>query len=744
MNRQATRLTPLFCALFIAAAIPTLLYAGGIRRGLRGQYFTTPDRGGAPLFTKIDPEITTGELSASWLNDPPASFSVRWFGYLLVDRAGPYTLGTRSDDGSWLSIDGQLVVDNGGRHGPVVRSNTVTLTAGEHAVLLDYTQDVGDYDIALLGAPSGEALAPVAAWRLSADRLAPWKLRAAHTLDWLGGAALIIAFLYGCWLAATAPREPIFRAVAAWPRAAALIFFIILTVIETWPLAAHPARLSRNDNGDTLLNEWTIAWVAHQAPRDPAHLFDGNIFYPEHDTLAYSEAMIVQSALAAPLLWAGASPVLAYNIVLLLGFALSGWTMSIVIARWTGRWTAGLLSGVLFAYNAHTLTRLPHLQAQHVEFIPLALFALDELLRQPGFRTAARLAGWFVLESLTSVYLLVFLAVTLVGGWLSRPEEWLGRRFHRAAAWTAAAGAMSVIVLAPYLLPYWRVSRTQGMTRTMTDAVTFAASWNDYLSTPGTWHYAHWSQYYFGGTGLFPGVLSVVLSACAIVSGIALRDRRARMCLVFGVAGVVLSFGGKIPGYSLLFRFIPLFQSIRAVSRFGYLGIVALAMLAGFGLVEIVRKLPESAHVPVAIAAIGIAAFEPYCAPLELKRFEGIPPIYASIRNDPRAVVAELPFWSTGAAFHHAPYMLDSTLNWKPLLNGYSGFQPPSFEEHYAQLGGFPSTGAVAALRADGVSDVFVNFAELGMNLMPAVDALPGLRRAGADGAVVHYKVTTP
>ena len=90
-------------------------------------------------------------------------------------------------------------------------------------------------------------------------------------------------------------------------------------------MATNPAHLSRTDNGDALLNMWTIGWVAHQLPRDPRHLFDANIFYPERLTLAYSEAMIVQGALALPVIAAGGSPVLAFNLVLLAGFALTGW-----------------------------------------------------------------------------------------------------------------------------------------------------------------------------------------------------------------------------------------------------------------------------------------------------------------------------------------------------------------------------------------------------------------------------------
>ena len=55
---------------------------------------------------------------------------------------------------------------------------------------------------------------------------------------------------------------------------------------RSWPSSTpgrsprRRARGRRNDNGDAQLNEWILAWVAHQLPRAPAHLFDANIFYP--------------------------------------------------------------------------------------------------------------------------------------------------------------------------------------------------------------------------------------------------------------------------------------------------------------------------------------------------------------------------------------------------------------------------------------------------------------------------------
>jgi hypothetical protein len=54
--------------------------------------------------------------------------------------------------------------------------------------------------------------------------------------------------------------------------AGALVAGLALAVLHTWPLAAGPGTLSRHDNADAMLNEWIVAWVAHQVPRAPLHL----------------------------------------------------------------------------------------------------------------------------------------------------------------------------------------------------------------------------------------------------------------------------------------------------------------------------------------------------------------------------------------------------------------------------------------------------------------------------------------
>jgi len=527
------------------------------------------------------------------------------------------------------------------------------------------------------------------------------------------------------------------------PRVAALLLFLCLAVLETWPLAANPAHLSRNDNADTVLNEWILAWVAHQAPRHPLQLFDANIFYPEPRTLAFSESLITQGVMGIPLFALGASPVLAYNLLLILGFTLTGWAMCLVVARWTGDWIAGIGAGTLMAFNAHTLTRLPHMQAQHVEFLPLALLALDALLREPRVRHAVWLAVWFTLQSLASNYLMVFTATALVVATLVRPEDWWGgRRAWTLAPYAALAAGLAGLALTPFLLPYLEAYRDQGLVRSLAEVRQFSASWRDYLTTPARFNYWAWSHRFFSSTGLFPGFVGLALVGVALWQGVGLRDRRARMCLAFGIAGVVLSFGPAVPGYALLYRWLPPLQGIRGAARFGYLGLVAVAVVGGFGLAALRRRIPgRRLRAGVSMAVLALLVLEPLSIPIGYARFDGIPPIYAMIRRVPGAVAVELPFYPPQDVFYNAGAVLDSTLNWKPLLNGYSGFVPASYSRHYEELRSFPSPESIAALRAAGVTHIFVHFTQYSDQVAQTIVRSPALQEVAADQTLVLYRL---
>src|SRR5256885_8391364 len=190
--------------------------------------------------------------------------------------------------------------------------------------------------------------------------------------------------------------------------AGALVFFAVLTAVLTYP----QIRLMRDavhDDGDPLLNAWPLAWVAHQLPRAPAHLFDANIFYPERRTLAYSETLLVPGLVAAPLHWAGVGPLFVYNLVFLSGFVVSGAGTALLVRYLTGHTGAAILAGIVFAFLPYRIDHYPHLQLQQTQFIPLALWAFHRLLDSGRWRDGILLGVFAACEVLSCVYYGLFL-----------------------------------------------------------------------------------------------------------------------------------------------------------------------------------------------------------------------------------------------------------------------------------------------------------------------------------------------
>lgn len=526
---------------------------------------------------------------------------------------------------------------------------------------------------------------------------------------------------------------------------ATLGLFGVLAVVHSWPLASDLAHLSRLDNDDAALNTWIVAWTAHILPLAPWRLFEAPIFYPESHTLAYADHLFVPSVMGAPLLWAGASPVLVHNVLIILGLGLSGFAMCLVMTRWTGSRGAGAIAGLLYGFNAHVLMRFPHLQAQHAEFFPVMLYALDRVLVRNAPRDRWLLAGSFTLQALCSNYFLVFSTFALITAAAVRANEWLPRDRRPVLASLALAGVVATLSVAPFLWPYYQVRTGQGLVRSLDEVARYSARWQDYLATGARVHYEWWSRPFVNGSAaLFPGVLGLSLAAVAVGTGHAWRDRRARAATAFGVVGVCFSFGPALPGYAFLHTHLPLLTSMRAAARWGWLGLAAVSILAGFGAAVIGRWGQHARwRRPVMALLAVLVTGEALRAPVGFTYFTGIPAIYDRLAVEPGVVLAEFPFYSGPRASGNGPYVLNNVRYFAPLLNGYSGFEPQTYAARARRLQTFPATDAITALQALGVTHVTVHVAAFeqraGATVLATVAERPELQLVADDGGIRLY-----
>jgi hypothetical protein len=520
------------------------------------------------------------------------------------------------------------------------------------------------------------------------------------------------------------------------PRAA-LAVCIVLAVLQTWPLSTSPASQSLNHNADAQQCAWTIAWIAHILPRNPERLFDGNIFAPEPRTLAYSEPMIVPGLLAAPIHWLGGSPVLAFNLVLIAGLALTAWSAWFVAWKWTGDGRAALVAGALVAFNAHLLTRLPHLMASHAWGLPLAFYFADQLLERRQRRDAVRLAAVVALTAATSLYWLALLSIAIGAVVVAA----LVQRRLRSALVIAATALGGVVIALPVLWPYLQLALS-GATRPISAVAQFSAEPGGYLSSPSRLHRV-WTRPFLRDevNMLFAGFGALILGAIgwivAVRQGGANR-RRAAILAGCAVVGVVLSLGPATAIYRWLYEWLPPLRGLRAAARFGYLYLTAVGLAAGFGVAAIVRHAGTAARGRIiAATALAIVSAEATLAPITTVPFDGVPRLYSLLaKHDGPVMLVEVPFYPPDAVHENGEYELNATGHWRPLMNGTSGFTPMSYRRRAESFWFFPRDWAIDAIKREGATHVMVHPRRFGgeaADVLRAIERRADLYLIGAD-----------
>jgi hypothetical protein len=510
-----------------------------------------------------------------------------------------------------------------------------------------------------------------------------------------------------------------------------LPLFTALTVAMTFPQVLH-MRDTVHDDGDPLLNAWTLSWVAHQLPRAPAQLFDANIFYPEPRTLAFSETLLLPAVVVAPLHWLGAGPILVHNIVLLSGFIVSGVGVAFLVRMLTANATASVLAGLIFAFLPFRIAHYSHVQLQQTQCLPFAMWAFHRLLNTGRLRDGVLMGIFTAGQMLSCVYYGLFLMpyMAVVGGALLI-TQWhrTSARRYRAFMGLLVAAAIVCVAVVPVGIAYLGARRVVGE-RTLQEVTESSATWRSYLAAPAinVMYGKAFARFVRPESVLFPGFVAVVLAIVALLPGRQLEqtpaparaheprtphpEPRARFAYALGLIlafDVSLGFNGF--SYGVLYDYFLPFRGLRAPARMGVMVGFSLAVLAGYGAARISDRLASGLARRVALTGIGVLILiECMSRPIPLQPIpRGVPEVYADMLHDrgdsPDAAIVEYPM-----SDHDDPtYMYYSTFHWQHLVNGYSGFFPPSYGEMLTAARSFPDAPFIDAIKARGVRYLLVH-----------------------------------
>lgn len=488
---------------------------------------------------------------------------------------------------------------------------------------------------------------------------------------------------------ATVARLPNWGVVAAYV-AAACVF--------ARPLIPHLTSSIAADYGDSLFTAWVMTWVARHllalAGGDLsawAAMWDTPIFMPERNTLAYSEHFLGQTLQVLPLYGLTEQPLLAFNLVFLATFALTGLAAHRLAYTFTGSHVGGVVAGLTCMFSEYRVIWSSHLHMLSVHWWLFALLGID---RYTATRSRWALAGTMAaltMLHLSSNYLMAFTAplTAAFAVWALARHG----RLRDGRAWLAltGAGASSVIVVLPIVLRYLSTRADLGVERSLTEIAANSATLDTYrLAWP-------W---------LAPLAALAALGVAAPAGARLMVTRRARLgLLALTAAAVMLSFGPILhvggvtwPGpYRLLVDYVPGFTGLRVVERYFVIALALGSVLAGIGAAWLSRW---RVGLVVALLLASLAVRPAFATPFMMNReigTTGLPPqpaylrpsttppaIYRFVRTlPPDAVIAELPFAVLGYEILYTYFTLG---HGHRTINGYSGVLPPSYLARAAVL----------------------------------------------------------
>ena len=553
---------------------------------------------------------------------------------------------------------------------------------------------------------------------------------------------------------------------------AVLILFVALTFVMTYPLVFHLGTGLRG-LGDPLLNTWIMGWNIQKIARADFHdYFDGNIYYPHKRTLAYSEVLLPQSLAGLPVMLLSRNPILAHNVVFLLAILTSGLGMYWLAFYLSRSGLAAVAAGIIFAFCPYMVAHFFQIQILTAAGIPLSFLFLHKYFEKNKPGDFVLFGLFFLLQSLSNGYYALFL--TLFAGLYILIKSISTRMIGRASFWIRMT-VFSVCVLAvsgPVFYQYSRIQKEMGFGR---DIGAFAGLKSFLATPPSNRLYGDWSKPFRKPEGeLFPGFGAFLLAAAGLGWGLNKNKKRAEQAgrdevhtgrgdkaavrfytLILGLA-FLLALGPGGP-FVLLHRYVPGFNGIRAASRFHIFIMFSLAVLAAFGLRNLISLFRGRAVKSVASAAVCLILLAEYASfPVPLADFpsgeKSIPEVYRwlSSRPDPQTAVLELPVpqMGTGIGRLESPRVFYSIFHGHPIVNGYSGFIPPLYVEISRRWRELPVAQNIADLKELSVGLIILHeelfSADDFVRLQTALAALtPDVRLINRFGEAHVYEVET-
>ncbi|HUY70089.1 MAG TPA: hypothetical protein VMV00_00790 [Candidatus Baltobacteraceae bacterium] len=398
--------------------------------------------------------------------------------------------------------------------------------------------------------------------------------------------------------------------------------YLLIALVMFYPITSHITSVTPGTGGDSYINLWSIWWVNYATFNLHTSIYFSNfIFWPFGVNLVYWTQTPLQALLTLPL--QAVNLIFAYNIMLFAGFAATGLGMYLLADYIVKNKYAAFIAGLIFTFSSvHIAQGLAHIDFIQLEWIPLfVFFALRTLNGYKSYFDILGMAACFALATLMGVIeeslMLLLVLILIIIAFL------IYRNTRKLILSKNFAISMVLFLVLAFIIGSWNfipiihsigapggVATAQGGNDIQHNMI-----WSTNLLS--FFVPSFYNGIFYGLSGSAPvynalyapdptervayvGFLAIILG----LFGIYKNWKQSRLWVAFAVIfgwlslGPLLQIGSDITGVPTLYylyHFIPLLNVIREPGRFNILLIMAVAVLAAFGVKSLLERMESGA-----------------------------------------------------------------------------------------------------------------------------------------------------
>ncbi len=195
-----------------------------------------------------------------------------------------------------------------------------------------------------------------------------------------------------------------------------LLFFALISLVMVGPHVVPITQISplSYDPADAYIFLWNFWWTKSSLLQLDNPYWTDLAFYPYGTSLSFHSYPLPYSILSIPIQycvpgWKGV--VVAYHVVILLSFALSGfgaYRLALYVAR---NQPAAIIAGLIFAFMPFHILNMSRLHVLAIEFLPFYVHALLVFRDRPVVWRACHVGAWMALTYYTSLEYALYLVM---------------------------------------------------------------------------------------------------------------------------------------------------------------------------------------------------------------------------------------------------------------------------------------------------------------------------------------------